>query len=197
MQWSNAIVLATWGACAASGLAVMLDYELTPAPTAAVARQWPGATQLFCDPVRPTLILFLHPHCPCSRATLRELDQLTAECGEQFALRIVFVKPPGTALGWEQTGLYRTAGHIPSAFVSSDPDGQDAARFGATTSGEALLYAADGRLLFHGGITPSRGHEGDNLGRTILTSIITTGDAAGTETVVFGCPLVNKANSER
>ena len=37
-------------------------------------------------------------------------------------------------------------------------------RFGAETSGQTLLYDRDGRLLFSGGTTGSRGHDGDNAG---------------------------------
>ena len=72
--------------------------------------------------------------------------------------------------------------------VDRDADGVEAARFGAKTSGQALLYAADGRLLFHGGLTPSRGHEGDNEGLRRVTAIL-DGKAARDESPVFGCSL--------
>jgi hypothetical protein len=192
VQRTIAIVIAMWGCCAGVGLAVMLNYEFTAAPPADVAPQWPGGAELARDSTVPTLIVFLHPHCPCSRATLRELDCLAADCEGQFALRIVLVRPPDTNDGWEQTNLHRSAQQIPAAVVSSDAQGAEATRFGATTSGEAILYSPDGGLLFHGGLTPSRGHEGENAGRNALTSLIRTGQATCTQTAVFGCPLLNK-----
>jgi hypothetical protein len=137
------------------------------------------------------LVLFLHPRCPCSRATVSELERLAAECPNKFALRIVFVRPPSTPSGWEQTDLYRTAGSIPQSVVSIDENAVEARRFGAATSGQTLLYAVDGRLLFRGGITPSRGHEGDNSGRSALASLITTGHSTTTQTAVFGCSLLD------
>jgi hypothetical protein len=197
VQRAIAILIATWGVCAGLGLVQMLNYALTPALTAAVAPEWPRATQLVRDSIHPTLILFLHPRCPCSRATLRELQLLAADCGGRFALRIVFVRPPGVSDGWEWTDLYRSAEQIPSAVVSSDTEGTEAAQFSATTSGEALLYAADGSLLFHGGLTPSRGHEGDSAGRCALTSLIWGRAANCTQTAVFGCSLVNHSEPAR
>jgi hypothetical protein len=175
----------------------MLRYELTPAATAEVATQWPSETTLVRDSARPTLILFLHPQCPCSRATLRELSLLEADCGNRFAAQIVFVRPAGADESWEKTDLCRLAEGIPAAVVSSDIGGAEASRFGATTSGQAMLFSPGGRLLFHGGITSSRGHEGDNVGRTALTALINTGQAACTQTAVFGCSLHSPSEATR
>jgi hypothetical protein len=169
----------------------MLTYELTPAPGAAAPIVWPAAAAISRDAFGPTLVLFLHPHCPCSRATLAELERLIATCDRPFALRIVFVRPGGTNDDWYRTDLYRAAERIPHAVICCDADGMEAARFGARTSGQALLYAADGRLLFHGGLTPSRGHEGDNAGREALTALISGKPCTCTKTAVFGCSLVN------
>jgi hypothetical protein len=73
-----------------------------------------------------------------------------------------------------------------------DDGGVEARRFGVKTSGTVLLYSALGRLLFHGGITGSRGHEGDNYGITRLAAALRGG--AGDTAVpvvsrVFGCAL--------
>jgi hypothetical protein len=168
----------------------MLRYELTPAATATVAVEWPRETQVVRDSARPTLVLFLHPQCPCSRATLRELSLLEADCRDRFAAQIVFVRPAGTGESWEKTDLCRLAEQIPGAVVSADVGGAEASRFGATTSGQALLFSPHGRLMFQGGITASRGHEGDNAGRTALTALVHTGQATCTQTAVFGCSLL-------
>ena len=56
--------------------------------------------------------------------------------------------------------------------VVNDVEGVEARRFGAQTSGTTSLYSPDGRLLFSGGITSSRGHEGDNAGEDALTQAI-------------------------
>src|SRR5262245_60869800 len=173
MVWRPIVILiAAWTVCAGLGLARMLTYELTPAASMAAPPLWPQATGISRDASGPTLVLFLHPRCPCSRATLAELERLIAVCDRPFALRIVFVRPAGTSDDWSRTDLYRAAERIPRAVVSDDAKGIEAAHFGVKTSGQALLYASDGRLLFQGGLTASRGHEGDNAGRSALSAII-------------------------
>lgn len=58
-----------------------------------------------------------------------------------------------------------------------NPEVQIVRRFGAYTSGQVMLYDTDRRLAFNGGITGSRGHEGNNKGRQAITDWIDTGHA--------------------
>src|SRR5947209_17064161 len=104
MLWRPiAILIVAWSVCAGLGLAKMLTYELTPAASAAAPTTWPPSAGIARNTSRPTLVLFLHPRCPCSRATLAELERLIAACGGQFALRIVFIRPSGAGDEWENT----------------------------------------------------------------------------------------------
>jgi hypothetical protein len=73
--------------------------------------------------------------------------------------------------------------------VLSDVDGVAASRLGAETSGHTFLFAADGRLLFSGGITESRGHAGDNAGESAIVSLLNNNHAQRNQTFVFGCAL--------
>jgi hypothetical protein len=70
-----------------------------------------------------------------------------------------------------------------------DTDGREARRFGAATSGQAYLYDQSGCCLFAGGITPLRGHEGDNPGMSAILSWILEARAESTTWPVTGCPL--------
>lgn len=81
--------------------------------------------------------------------------------------------------------------------VVNDGDGVEAKRFGAFTSGQALLYDAQGQLRFSGGITDSRGHEGDNAGREAIEAILAGKTATTTLTDVFGCGLFAPASEIR
>jgi hypothetical protein len=108
---------------------------------------------------------------------------------------VLFLKPPGFPDYWEETDLWRSAAAIPGVKVLRDDAGAEARRFRAATSGQTLLYDADGRLLFSGGITASRGHAGDNAGRSVIVALLTEGQGGQTETPVFGCPL-RSAESE-
>jgi hypothetical protein len=173
----------------------MISYELTPASTLRVADQWPRESTLHCDPRRPTLVMFVHPRCPCSRAGLSELAVLASDCGERLRIQVVFVKPSGADELWEQTALWTTAQRIPGALLRRDDNGAEAERFRATTSGETFLFGPDGRRLFHGGLTGSRGHEGENPGRRAIAALVAGAgprDAVPPECAVFGCRLSNK-----
>jgi hypothetical protein len=82
----------------------------------------------------------------------------------------------------------------------ADPDGEEAQRFGAATSGHVLLFDPAGELRFSGGITASRGHVGDNDGCDRLIRLLTAGvgaerpsgvgiPAVSRQPLVYGCPI--------
>jgi hypothetical protein len=96
--------------------------------------------------------------------------------------------------GWEKTGLWRSASALPDVTVVRDDDGVEARRFGVETSGQTLLYDGRGTLIFSGGITGSRGHEGANAGEASLVALLTRGEADRSGTSVFGCPLFTPGN---
>ena len=102
---------------------------------------------------------------------------------------VLFLKPTGSSTDWEKTDLWQSAARIPGVNVVADDNGIEARRFHAATSGQTALYDIDGRLLFSGGITSARAHEGDNAGRSAIVSLLKNQDSVPTETAVFGCPL--------
>jgi len=54
-----------------------------------------------------------------------------------------------------------------------------------------LLYDISGRLVFDGGITSARGHQGDNAGRSAISALLTgQHDVVVRATPVFGCLIV-------
>lgn len=170
----------------------MLRYQMTPAAaSAAVASQLPAEVAAQRDTQRPTLIMTLHPHCSCSRASVTELSVLMARASGRLAARVLFVQPPGATADWVHTDLWQAATEVPGAVVSVDADGKESAALGATTSGTVLLYGRDGQILFHGGITDGRGHEGDNPGLLAILSLLRCNDPVLHSTPVYGCPLTS------
>jgi hypothetical protein len=127
---------------------------------------------------------------------MEELAKIMAHIHGKVSAYVVFLKPKGLPSTWEDTELRRSAAKIPGVTVLSDDDGTEARRFGAETSGHAFLYGRDGRLLFSGGITQSRGHSGDNAGESAIISLVNNHRADHTNAFVFGCPLADRNQSQ-
>ncbi len=184
-----------WAVLVAAGMGLLIGHSKTSGAASAIAR-WPNGTRLTLDGRRPTLVMFAHPKCPCTRASLAELSRIMGECPGAIAGRVVFVRPPGADPQWERTDLWTAATAIPGMSVTVDGGGAEAARFGAVTSGQVLLFGTDGMRLFAGGITGSRGHEGANDGHDAVCAIVHQSAAAAGSTPVFGCPLCNAQESK-
>jgi hypothetical protein len=186
-----------WVAGIAVGMSILLNYENRPARTGTSTDIWPIDSAIQRVPSSPTLVLFAHPHCPCTRASIGELALIMARLRGQLTANVIFIRPKGTEENWEQTDLWRSAASIPGVNVWSDLNGVEASRFHAQASGETMLYSADGRLLFSGGITASRGHSGDNAGRAAIVDLVATGRSKHSRTLVFGCYLQTQSSQQR
>jgi hypothetical protein len=183
-----------WTAAIAFGIMRLWTYEGTPGIAAQPPIAWPTDSRVSRATDLPTLVLLIHPKCPCSRATLAELAAIMTDCRGKLATTVVMLRPAEEPIGWERTDLWETAARIPGVTVMSDAGGSEVRRFGAVTSGQALLYESDGRLLFRGGITAARGHQGDNAGRSSIEALVLgklAKEQAPAATPVYGCPLSN------
>jgi hypothetical protein len=103
----------------------------------------------------------------------------------------VFYRPAGYPDTWQKTETWYRAESIPGVKVLSDDGGTEAKVFHATVSGQSILYDRRGELLFAGGITAARGHEGDNLGLSVVETAVLDGKVACHHTDAFGCSLVD------
>jgi hypothetical protein len=109
-------------------------------------------------------------------------------CLVLLALSVLSVSFP-TWNPWERSELWSLADSIPGMTVLSDPDGQKSRAFGSETSGHVLLYDPAGELVFSGGVTAARAHEGDNRGRDAIRNFTNEGSILEKQTPVFGCAL--------
>ena len=180
---------ACWLGAVGAGLWVVRAYDNAPGVSADAPVRWPASTHLVRAATGPTLVMLAHPMCPCTRASIDELAEALARSTAPARTYVLFIRPAGFAEGWERSELWQRAARIPGVTPIRDDEGVEAARFGTSTSGQTLLYAADGSLLFSGGITGSRGHAGDNDGRAGLVALLTRAGRGQTRTNVFGCPL--------
>jgi hypothetical protein len=178
-----------WLGAVGAGLGVLWNYENRPGIAANPPAQWPSASRIEPAIDRPTLVMLVHPHCSCTRASIGELAVLMAQARLHPKTYVLFMKPPGFAKDWEKSSLWHRAAAIPHVTVVRDDHSLEASHFGAATSGQTLLYSADGLLLFSGGITGSRGHAGDNAGRAAIVALLHREALARSSSFVFGCPL--------
>jgi hypothetical protein len=187
--WVIGLVTTVWLGAGALGLAKLADYSAAAGAPASAPGRWPADSSLARVSGMPTLVVIAHPQCPCSRASIGELARLLAETAAPPRTYVLFVRPPGVDDAWARSDLWDSAAAIPGVEVVMDEGGRAASRFGAATSGQTLLYGADGRLLFSGGITPARGHAGDNVGRSAIVSLLARAVSEQVVTPVFGCAL--------
>ena len=184
-----AVLTAAWLVAVVGVMVLLLNYSASPGPTGAIPHHWPAGSRISFDTSRPNLVMFAHPRCPCTRATLGELEILMARCQGRLDAQVWFITPPGADESWTDTALWRKASSIPGVTVHQDDGMAEARRFGAETSGQTLLYDGAGELLFQGGITVSRGHSGDNAGRNAVEAMLEQRFTREIQTPVFGCPL--------
>ncbi|HMG19670.1 MAG TPA: hypothetical protein VK607_00080 [Kofleriaceae bacterium] len=186
-------LISLWVALAVVGSLLLQRYEATPGRTAAAPARWPMASRLAAPRDRPVLVVFAHPECSCSRATLAELAEIASEAGAACDITVVVdddVPDPSSS------ELVVRARAIPGVRIVIDRDHAEAARFGALTSGFTVLYRGDGRLAFAGGITDGRGQAGRSAGRAQITALL-RGRHAAPATPVFGCELGQAPEPQR
>ena len=189
-----AAALVFWAVAVVAGFGMLWRYKAT----AAVQRDeaplaWPAESALAHNPGRPTLVLFLHPHCGCTQATVTELARLLARVRGPLDARVAVVRPDGVVNGWDETALVGRAEAIPGVAVFRDAGGVEAERFAGRASGFTVVYGADGRRLFAGGLTSARGHEGESFGSRRIVSLLETGVADRGDAPTFGCALASVA----
>ena len=145
-----------------------------------------------CKKDIPHLLLFVHPRCKETLATVRQLRYGLFRCQREVSLRMIVICPKGTSETWYETFLIREARQIDSLEIVLDYGGSLTRRYGAMKSGTLLIYGNDRRLAFQGGITPMAGHEGDCQGIRAMEKILAGQHPEHRLTPVHGCQLLNE-----
>ena len=172
------------------------EYSNKAGPVGHIPQKWPSQSLLPKPKGLPTLLLFVHPKCSCTRASLSELAIVLTKARNLVNTMVVFYKPQKFNNAWVESDLWNYAKKLPQTKVIIDPEGKEAQKYGAKTSGQTILYGEEGKLLFAGGITISRAHEGDNLGRASLIDILLGKKIKTKMTETFGCNLFHKSTQK-
>ena len=184
-----------WAVVVGVGVFALARHDLTPgfAAPSTVASYVLKASEI--GEGKKSLVMFVHPKCPCSVASLEELRQLMTQYGSELNATVVMFHSAGDVDG-SRSATWASAHQIPGVEVRADLDGTLAKQCGAQTSGQVFLYDQSGILLFDGGITGARGHVGDNNSLDTLTTIVSQERSSPTalaRTPVFGCPIYSES----
>jgi hypothetical protein len=190
VRYSPSGLMAVWGLVVGSGILLLEGYAARPGDSDPPPVGWPAESPIRPDVSRSTLLIFLHPRCPCSRASVEELGYILSRCGHRVSVHALLYSPTHLPQGWGQSGIEQDLTALPDVHIWPDRAGAEARRFGVETSGHVVLYDGQGRLAYSGGITAARGHRGENDGQAAVTDRILGkgGDQPGSP--VFGCPLL-------
>ena len=180
-----------WAATVAAAYQTIRRFESTPGTAAIAPVSWPAQSAVQRTRGEWTLVMLVHPHCSCSRASVKELEAVLEKTPRSVQTNVLVYRPSEFAEGWERTDVYTAATRLRRARVLIDRDGREARLFGGFTSGQTFLYDGDGKLRFEGGITSLRGHEGLNSGRMGVIRIANAKSGTGTHPV-FGCAISRK-----
>lgn len=155
------------------------------------AAAWPRDTVLALAPTGTTVVLMAHPRCPCTPASLDELEAVLRAVRAPVRAYVLVVRPAGAEPGFEDGPVWARTHQLPGVVPLLDTDGREAARFGARTSGHVVAYDPTGALVFAGGITGAKGCAGDNPARRALIQAIdqVTDAISDDQTPIYGCSL--------
>jgi hypothetical protein len=187
-----AILALMWMLSIACGFKVFAEHSTAGGAVGPTQDARPKQSKIHFAPNSFNLVVFIHPKCPCTRATLEELTRLMSGREKSINAHVVVWQPDGVDPEWTNTDLCKTAKEVPGAEVIVDTSGLETLMFGAKTSGQAYLYDTTNKLLFSGGITPSRGHCGDNDGTDSIRALLTNAQPGNEEksvTPVYGCSI--------
>jgi len=198
VQFRHKNLLLLWSFLVVLGYGAMVFYSAAPAKSSAGVGHFPLATSISVNPLSLrtdglTLITFLHPQCPCSRATVSELQNLLSRKpgleNVPISAFAVVSRPSGCNESFARGAIVDSLKDIANLTVVIDRDDIESQRFGAVTSGQTLLFDKSGKCIFNGGITRARGEIGENAGTESLTRLIVGNRTAIEKTPVFGCSL--------
>ncbi len=179
----------------AIGFALLYAHDSKPGLQLASPSLWPSDVEIERPMGVPTLLIFVHPQCPCTFASLAELERVVGHSGSSLETIVILNAPAEKLEEWMQTTVANRAKGISGAKIVVDGDGKLSAKFRVTVSGQCLLYSPNGQLLFQGGLTASRGHEGESLGQSVLIHLIAhpepdaLSNQQALEVPVYGCEL--------
>jgi len=187
---SGIVFVGVWFAAAVFGISSLHKYSSTPAPSDPPRGNWPLASAIVPCSTKSTFVIFLHPHCPCSRASVAAMNEIMNTFPNSAEFHAVFVRPAGVNADWLQSDLYQACKGNDRLVTSIDDNGVEAVKFGAKASGQTYIYDANHQLAFSGGLTSGRGMEEKGEERKMVASALIKRQNSPLHSPTFGCALI-------
>lgn len=184
LGWIRIALLAIWLSAVIGSSWILHRYEATPGGTA--ARPTPKPPQKLAN----ALLVFAHPQCPCTQASLQNVERFHRDHPEIRA-ELVLVIPKGAPKEFAEGPTLQWHRKNPWATLVRDEQGAMARSYGATTSGHVIYIDETGRTRFNGGVTRGRGLVGDSTAlRNLYQAVSVNGAKLAQNGSVFGCSLL-------
>ena len=150
---------------------------------------WPDGSGLSRDPKLPTLLLFVDPRCSTVNESILGLRQLLERVDGRVRV-LTLVSDSSQQAATQSSGFaIQSLRSIPGVSIHHDGDGRCALLYGATVSGEAMLYFPDGTLHYRGSVDNSGDVENAGTSNPVLETCIVNASAPGRVMPVTGCLL--------
>jgi RNA polymerase sigma factor (TIGR02999 family) len=140
---SIAAAALVWAATVAAAYQAIRRFESTPGAAAIAPVSWPAASAIERHRGEWTLVMLVHPHCSCSRASVKELGEIVEKSRRDLQTTVLVYRPHEMEEGWERTSVYDGATRIRRARVLIDHAREHRA---AKRPGAAVRVELDDRI---------------------------------------------------
>src|SRR5438067_408458 len=107
-------------------MGALYAYAFRAGAPAAPPLGWPTASAIRRAPDLPTLVMVVHPRCPCSRASIDELSRLVTRLAGRLDTHVLFVRPPGAPADFAASDLFAGASLLAGVTLHVDDGGVEA-----------------------------------------------------------------------
>jgi hypothetical protein len=190
-NWVRLGLVGVWGVVAIAGLIAVYAHAFKNEDIGRAEVIWPSDSSLEQSPDRCTLVMFAHPRCPCTLASLDSLARVmgVADCKAV----VVFWQPdsdsqPVESSSWRNSPSIKLAEKMQDVSIYFDRSGAEFKKFGVNTSGHCMAFSKGGVQLFTGGLTSSRGHVGPSAASDSLIQSIQSVKPTK-PSPVYGCTI--------
>lgn len=194
-RWYLPICGILWLVGISLGSYFMFLHEFTPGRSLPAPQRLPEALQATIPTEGQKLTLFfaVHPDCPCTRASVEQLDRFLTKFRREARAVALFWTEDGSSSSKSQptnSRYWERLNRLDTVVTIQDPQGLLAEKLGSLVSGATVAYDSDGKLVFQGGLTATRGHAGPSVGIDALTYIVQGKSIPELcKTPTFGCSL--------